>query len=260
MSRMKEELHTRLYAAQERWFALKETGVTKHDLKLQGLRERGDMFYCSRTLLFTGATRVAYERELKPFLDYCRELRGKTENREIDKRDFRAYMEDRLAAGGKASHFNKMRSAISKFGALYSKYDSFHAMSKWLGARIREMRKSGLLKGPDRPHITPQVQQAAIERLKALDARWQARTGEPRAYHLALELQKEGALRAIEATERLNGGSLAGIEGERGLVSVVGKGGRVRTVDISKKLYLRLEAHLQRAGSAPFVPLTEILA
>lgn len=255
-STMKEELHVQLYAAQERWFTLRETGVTKHDLKLQGLRERGDMFYCTRTLLFTGATRTAYERELKPFLDYCHDVRGKTSNRDIDKRDFRAYMEDRLAAGGKASHFNKMRSAITKFLSLYGKYESAHAMSKWLGARIREMKKAGLLQGPDRPHITPQVQQAAIDRLKTLDAHAEARTGQPRGYHLALELQKEGTLRAIEATERFRKESLLGVHGDRGLVSILGKGGRVRQVDISKDLYVRLATHFDRAGGAPLASLS----
>lgn len=255
-SAMKEELHRELYSAQERWFALRETGVTKHDLKLQGLRERGDMFYCTRSILFTGATRVAYERELKPFLDYCHDVRGKTVNREIDKRDFRAYMEERLAAGGKASHFNKMRSAITKFLSLYGKYESAHAMSKWVGARVREMKKAGLLQGPDRPHITPEIQQAAIDRLKTLDAHAEARTGQPRGYHLALELQKEGTLRAIEATERFRKESLLGITSERGLVSVLGKGGRLRQVDISKDLYTRLAAHFARVGDSALASLS----
>jgi len=48
LHRMKEELHQRLWAAQERWFALSETGVTKHDLKKEGLRDRGDIHYASR--------------------------------------------------------------------------------------------------------------------------------------------------------------------------------------------------------------------
>jgi len=42
--------------AQQRWFSLKDQGLTKHDLKMQGIRERGDMFFASRQILFTGAT------------------------------------------------------------------------------------------------------------------------------------------------------------------------------------------------------------
>jgi site-specific recombinase XerD len=255
ISAMKDELHARLWAAQERWFALKESGATKHELKLQGVREREDMFYCTRGLLFTGATRIAYERELKHFLDYCHEHRGKTENGRIDKRDFRAYMEDRLSQGGKVTQFNKMRSAISKFGALYGKYDSFHAMSKWVGEKIREMNRVGLLAGPDRPHVTPDVQQAAVERLRDLDRKHEIRTGQLRGYSLALELQKEGGLRSVEATERFTRLSLAGVQGECGLVTVLGKGGRMRTVDISLDLYRRLEGHFRQSASPALASL-----
>jgi hypothetical protein len=252
---MKDELHARLWAAQERWFMLKEAGATKHELKLRGVRERGDMFYCTRSLLFTGATRVAYERELKRFLDYCHEHRGKTENSRIDKRDFRAYMEDRLAQGGKVTQFNKIRSAIAKFGALYGKYDSFHAMSKWAGREIRERKAAGLLRGPDRPHVSASVQQATIDRLGHLDERHEQRTGEIRGYALALELQKEGGLRSIEATERLTRLSLAGARGEQGLITVLGKGGRMRTAEISRGLYERLEGFFRRSPSPTLAPL-----
>lgn len=96
ISRMKDELHARLWGAQQRWFSLKEQGWTKHELKMQGIRERGDMFYATRAILFTGATRLAYEHELKRFLDYAYTAQGKADNAAIDKKDFRAYMDARL--------------------------------------------------------------------------------------------------------------------------------------------------------------------
>ena len=70
ISGMKNEMHQKLWSAQQRWFALKERGLTKHDLKMQGIRERGDMFFATRAILFTGSTRLAYEQELKRFLNY----------------------------------------------------------------------------------------------------------------------------------------------------------------------------------------------
>ena len=100
ISKMKDELHARLWSAQQRWFTLKEQGWTKHDLKMQGIRERGDMFFATRGIIFTGATRLAYEHELKRFLDYAHTVRGKVDNSQVDKKDFRAYMESRLAKGG----------------------------------------------------------------------------------------------------------------------------------------------------------------
>ena len=250
---MKNELHARLWGAQQRWFALKDRGLTKHDLKMQGIRERGDMFYATRGLIFMGSTRLAYEQELKRFLDYAHTVRGKSENAQIDKKDFRAYMDVRLAQGGAKTEMNKIRAAIVKFGAFYGKWESFHALSRKLGATIRELSRSGLLRGPARPHVTPEVRQAVLERLTHLDKLAEARTG-PRAYALVLELQKEASLRSIEATDRFSRRSLLGLEDDRGKISILGKGGRVRTAFLSADLYRRLETHFSRSNVEALAP------
>jgi site-specific recombinase XerC len=255
ISKMKDELHARLWSAQQRWFALKEQGWTKHDLKMQGIRERGDMFYATRGIIFTGATRLAYERELKHFLDYAHTVRGKTDNSQIDKKDFRTYMEARLAQGGAKAEMNKIRAAIVKFGALYGKWESFHALSKKLGEQIRELSRSGQLRGPSRPHVSAEVRSAVIDRLRHLDALAGARTGAARGYALSLELQKEGSLRSVEATDRFTRQCLLGIDGDKGRIAVLGKGGRVRTVLISKDLYGRLEEHFRRSKADSLAPL-----
>ncbi len=254
ISKMKGELHARLWSAQQRWFALKEQGNTKHSLKMQGIRERGDMFYATRGIIFTGSTRLAYEQELKRFLDYANTVRGKTENAQIDKKDFRAYMDARLAQGGAKSEMNKIRAAIVKFGALYGKWESFHALSKKVGEQIRELSRSGQLRGPARPHVSPEVRAAVLERLKHLDTLAAARNGELRGYALSLELQKEASLRSIEATDRFTRQSLLGCEGEKGRIAILGKGGRVRTALISKELYFRLQAHFGRSKSEALAP------
>src|SRR5436190_1604659 len=254
ISRTKDELHAKLWQAQQRWFALKDQGLTKHDLKMQGIRERGDMFYATRGIIFTGATRLAYEQELKRFLDYAYAIRGKSDNAQIDKKDFRAYLKARMAEGGAKAEMNKIRAACVKFGALYGKWESFHALSKKLGEKIRELSRSGQLRGPARPHVTPEVRQAVLERLRALDAKAEARTGLPRGYGLVLELQKEASLRSIEATDRFGRQSLVGLEGDKGRISILGKGGRVRMALISADLYRRLEAHFERSQAAALAP------
>ena len=254
VSKMKDELHAKLWQAQQRWFSLKDQGYTKHSLKVQGLRERGDMFYARRGIIFTGATRLAYEQELKRFLDYAHAVRGKSENAQIDKKDFRAYMEARLAEGGAKAEMNKMRAAIVKFGALYGKWESFHALSKKVGEKIRELSRSGELRGPARPHVSPEVRQAVLDRLRALDVAAEVRTGEPRAYSLVLELQKEASLRSIEATDRFTRESLLGLSGDKGRISILGKGGRLRTAFVSPDLYRRMEAHFHRSKKAALAP------
>jgi hypothetical protein len=243
LSRMKDELHARLWTAQQRWFAQKARGESKLSLKLQGLGRRGEATFATRLILFTGATRIAYERELKRFLDYAHDVLGRTDNAQIDKKDFRAYLEAKIAQGSARTELNKIRAAVVKFGALYGKWESFHATSKKLGARIRALH----LPPPRRPHVSPDVRQSALDRLRDLDAQAEARTSCPRGYALALELQKEASLRSIEATDRFMAGSLMGLEGDYGRIAIVGKGGRPRTALISQRLYERLQFHFCRS-------------
>lgn len=231
LSAMKEDLHRKLWQAQERWFEWKARGEAKRGLKLEGLREFGELWARARYVIFSGATRVAYERELKRFIDFAYHVRGKAENRLIDARDFRAYMEALVARGAAAKHLSKVKSAIVKLGVLYGRAESFAAMSRKLGKRIRGLVRSGELAPPARPHVTPQVRDAIIARLKELDAACR----EPRAYHLAARLQEEASLRAIEATERFTRSSHVGLEGGRGMIRIIGKGGRIRTTAITRR-------------------------
>jgi hypothetical protein len=244
LSDMKEQLHQKLWAAQDRWFEQKAGGGTKRDLKLEGLRETGDIFAKTRFLIFTGATRVAYERELKRFVDYAHTALGRTQNREIDTKDFKAYIEHLLLHGASAKELSKVKSAIAKFGAFYGRAESFARVSRKIGGRIRELVRTHQLPPPARPHVTPQVREAVIRRLEQLDAECAA----PRAYHLAARLQQEASLRAIEATKRFGRQSLLGLTGEKGLVSILGKGGRVRTAEISCDLFSRIEDHFRRSS------------
>lgn len=244
ISQMKSELHARLWAAQQRWFAQKAQGESKLSLKLQGLGQRGEATFATRLILFTGATRIAYERELKRFLDYAHDVLGRTDNAQIDKRDFRAYLESRIAQGAAATELNKIRAAVVKFGALYGKWESFHAMSRKLGVRIRDLK----LPAPRRPHVSVDIRQAALCRLRELDAQAEARSGRPRGYALALELQKEASLRSIEATDRFKAQSLVSLEGDQGRIAILGKGGRPRSALISERLYERLQMHFCKSS------------
>jgi hypothetical protein len=212
------------------------------------------MFYATRAIIFTGTTRLAYEQALKPFLEFAREVRGRQDIVSIDRKDFRAYMEHRIALGGAKKELDKVRAAIVKLGAIYGRWESFHAMSKKMGEKIREMTKAGQLRGPERPHVTPEIRAAALNRLRHLDVLAERRTGNPRGYALALELQKEASLRSIEATDRFTAKSLLGLQGDRGQISILGKGGRIRTAHISKDLYSRLVAHFQRSKMESLAP------
>lgn len=255
ISHMKSELHARLWAAQERWFDIRKEGTGKHALKKKGLREHADMYHETRRILFTGATRVTYERELKRFVEYAHDVRGRRENAAIDKRDFRSYWEHRLTAGDSAKELNKLRSAVVKFAALYGKYQSFHALSRKLGASVRELTRAGVLDAPARPKVTAEIRDAVLLELEKRDREAERRSGVPRAFHLALRLQKEASLRSIEATERFGPACLVGVEGETGRIEVLGKGGRHREAEISRDLFEKLQHHFERVPVGPLSPL-----
>jgi site-specific recombinase XerD len=237
---MKAELHQQLWTAQQRWFRLEEAGATKHDLKVQGLREHGDMCHETRRIIFTGNTRVTYERVLKHFVEFCHD-RGIDRNQDISKREMRAYMEELMDRGLSESYLDKARSACVKFGALYGKYESFHAMSEKMGEKIRDLVEDGVIAGPDHQRITPEVADRAIERLAELDAKAE----DFRAYHLAAELQRECGMRAIEATERLTPDRLV-----EGYVIALEKGGKELARPVPPDLYRNLKDYFAESGAA----------
>ncbi len=244
---MKEELHQRLWAAQERWLALQGTGIGKHDLKLAGLREHGDAYHETRHLLFWGKTRVDYEHVLKRFIEFCHE-RGRERNSDIDKRDMRDYLKQQMDRGATASYLEKIKSAIVKFGALYGKYESFKAMGRKIAAEIRDRLAAGTTSSPLHQRTTPKLAQNAHARLRELDERFEVRTGLPRGYHLAAELQSRCGLRAEEASERMTPKRLS-------FCDVIGKGGRERDLAIPQDLLDRLRAFFAETGAAYIAPL-----
>jgi hypothetical protein len=159
-----------------------------------------------------------------------------------------------MAEGGAKAEMNKIRAACVKFGALYGKWESFHALSKKLGEQIRELSRSGQLRGPARPHVTPEVRQAVLDRLRALDAKAEARTGLPRGYALLSSSRRRPACARSRPPTASAGSPSQGSQGTKAGFSILGKGGRARTALISVDLYRRLEAHFERSKAAALAP------
>lgn len=240
LSAMKQDVHDRLWGAQQRWFALREQGQTKHGLKMQGIRECGDPNRCTRNLIFAGSTRLTYERTLKEFAEYAHREHGAARLVDVGKKEFRAFMDRAIAEGRATKTLNLYRSAIAKLGALTGQTESFAAISKKYGEKIRELKRAGVLQGPARQTPTRDVVERTIAVLRGYDARHWARTGEPRAYHLAAQLQLETAARSISATSRVTAESLR--EGNQ--IELVGKGGRRMVFTLSPELHRTLAAYL----------------
>jgi hypothetical protein len=210
---LRQDVHDRLWEAFQRWEALRQTGVTKHELKMRGIRECGDPNAHTRDILFTGNTLRSYEQVLKDFVAFAGREHVVTRLEDIGKKDFRTYMDRAIARGLAVKTLNRYRSALAKFGALTGKTASFAALSTKYGLRIRELAREGALPCPTRATPSRDVLDRAIAILRGWDARHFARTGEARAYHLAARLQLETAARSISVTGRLTAASL--LEGNR---------------------------------------------
>ena len=152
---MKSVLHARLWEAQQRWFAM---------------REQDDPNRFTRNLIFAGSTRLTYERVLKDVVEYAHREHGRQRLEDIGKREYRAFLDRAIEQGRTSKTLNLYRSALAKLGALTGRTESAVALSKRYGEKIRKLVRAGTLRGPARPHVTPEVRQAVMERLSRLDA------------------------------------------------------------------------------------------
>ncbi len=245
LSRLKSELHDTLWHAQQRWFQLRAQNYTKHELKVMGLHHAGDPNVMTRDLIFAGRTRLTYERDLKLFVTFVLREHGVQHLRDITVDHARAYLDRAIDERWAAKSIHKLRSELSKLGALIGKAESMKALSTEFGAIVRGLTAAGVLAGPGRQTPSAEVVARAVEVLRQGDL-----GQEGRAYHLAARLQLETAGRSVSVTERF---SLASVKD--GLhVEIVAKGGQVQTLPISAELHGHLREHLT-ANPGPLADL-----
>jgi hypothetical protein len=246
VSNLKQDVHDRLWRAFQRWEELRLTGVSKHDLKVRGIREAGDPNRYTRDILFTGCTLRSYEGVLKDFVGFAQSQHPVTHLEEIGRKDFRAYMDRAIAQGLAVKTLNRFRSALAKFGALTGQTQSFVALSQKYGWKIRGLAKLGQIPSPTRATPSREVLERAIGILKGWDARHFARTDEHRAYHLAARLQLETGARSVSSTDRITQSSLR--DGNR--IDIVGKGGKILIFTLSADLHRLLTQYLEQTPGA----------
>jgi hypothetical protein len=234
---LKQDVHDRLWKAFQRWEEIRLTGVSKHDLKMHGIRECGDPNRFTRSLIFTGNTLRSYEAPLKDFVEFAQRERGAKQLEDIGKAEFREFMDRAIARGLAVKTLNRYRSALAKFGAVTGQTQSFATLSRKYGWKIRALGKQGQLPCPTRATPSREVLERAISILRERDARHFARTGEARAYSLAAHLQLETAARSISVTSRLTADSLR----HDCHVALIGKGGKEQVFRITPDLHRTLQ-------------------
>lgn len=237
---LKQEVHDRLWRAFERWHEIRQTSVTKHELKVRGVRESGDPNQYTRSLIFTGNTLRSYEGVLKSFVEFAQREHGATRLEDVGKKAFRAFMDRAIAQGLAVKTLNRYRSALAKFGAVTGQTQSFASLSEKYGWKVRQLGRSGQLPLPARATPGREVLDRVINVLRAWDSRHFARTDEMRAYHLAARLQVETAARSVSVTSRVTAVSMR--EGNQ--IDLVGKGGKIMTFTLSPELHKALVLYL----------------
>jgi hypothetical protein len=237
---LSQELHDRLWRAFQRWEELRQTGVTKYELKTRGIRESGDLNKFTRNLIFTGNTLRSYEGVLQDFVEHAQREHGAQRLEDVDKKALRSFMDRAIAQGLAVKTLNRYRSALAKFGAVTGQTAAFVGICNRYGWKIRELQRVGQLAGPTRMTPSREVVERAIQILRERDARHFARTGEARAYQLAARLQLETTARGVSATERITQASL--MDGNR--ILLVGKGGKEMTFVLSPGLHRTLSLYL----------------
>jgi hypothetical protein len=235
-----QDVHDRLWRSFQRWEELRQTGVTKHDLKMRGIRESSDPNQFSRNLIFTGNTLRSYEGVLKDFVEHAQREHGAQRLEDVGKKALRSFMDRAIAQGLAVKTLNRYRSALSKFGALTGQTAGFVGICQRYGWKIRALQEAGQLAGPTRMTPSREVVERAIQILRERDARHFARTGEARAYQLAGRLQLETTARGISATERVTQASLL----DENRILLVGKGGKEMVYALSPSLHRTLSLFL----------------
>ncbi len=250
LSEMKQAMHDRLWNAHQRWLAMREAGsATKRELKLRGLREHGDANRYIRNLIFAGSTKRSVEETVKSFIEFAHEKFGVERLEDLGRREFNAFIEDGVARGLAASTLETRCSHLAKAGALLGRTASFATLSRCWARRIRAMAKTGELRPPERATPSLEIVERAVAILRDRDQHHVARTGEPRAYHLAARLQLVTAGRSVSATDRITLDALK----DGSLIEIVGKGGKPLLLEISPDLHAALRQHL----AARPVPLAD---
>jgi len=240
---LNQELHNRLWRAFQRWEELRKTGVTKHELKMRGIRESGDPNQFTRNLIFTGNTLRSYAGVLREFMEHARLEYGAERLEDIGKRALRSFMDRGIGQALAAKTLNRYRSALAKFGSLTGQTAAFVGICQHYGVKIRHLQRSGQLPGPNRKTPSREILDRAIQLLQEWDIRHFNRMDEVRAYHLAARLQLETGARSVSATERVSRDSL--LDGNR--IVLVGKGGKCQTHLLSPGLHRTLSLYLRHS-------------
>jgi integrase len=227
MSSKKGALSAEVYLLFEH---MKSFGVSKRELKIRAIKEGKPFYHHYGGMIFSFSTFETYKPKVKKFVHWCADRFSVEHITQIKHGMFREYINEQRSRW-KANTIKTHLAAIAKLGEGIGKAESFHRVSKQIQSQLPADKVS-------RPTYLSLGQ--ALQVLAIVD-----RTDH--RYGLAMCLQLETACRVREV-KLLRADDLLGLvlyEGKiRGVLSLRGKGNRVREVAVNPDLYDSLELAL----------------
>jgi integrase len=227
MASIKGRLTAELYLLFERMKAFSES---KKEAKMKARREGKPFYYYYNGKIFSHGTFETYKPKVKRFLYWCNDKFQVNCIVEIKHGMFREYIAEKLPKL-KPNTIKTLLAAIAKFGEGIKKSESFHRVSKQIQKTLPKDEIS-------RPTYLNANQALQVLKLVEQD--------NPR-YGLAMRVQLETACRVCEI-DRLRIESLLGfIQQEEqivGVLSLRGKGNRIRQVSVGEEIYRQLKQAL----------------
>jgi site-specific recombinase XerD len=210
---------------------------SKHEAKAEARSEgaRNSAEIAEKTAIYSYQTAESYKDVWHQLADFAKAECGLKDIEKLSSTEVKVYLESRISDGVAHSTFQKECAAINKLenalnsyadkrgtGREYNFRETVHQVKDGQG---KSLERSDL----HRAYTNPQAVIGAIERAD---------------HRLAAEIQHSGGARISE----MNLIKSSQLKGE-GKIEVQGKGGKMRELQVSEKIYSDLKNHIEKNGS-----------
>jgi len=210
---------------------------SKHEAKAEARAEgaRNSAEIAVKTAIYSYQTAESYKDVWHQVADFAKENCGLKDIEKLSQIEVKAYLECRIEKGVSHATFQKECAAVSKLENALQMYADKRGTERHYDFRttIREVSRSDGAKSLVRadPHRAYSTPQAVVGELERFD------------HQLAASLQLQGGARIDEIslvkTSQLKGD---------GKIEVSGKGGKIRNLQVSEKIYSDLKDHIEKNG------------
>ena len=232
------------WQVQQLYSSLAAIGASKHAAKSaaysNGAKTQAEV--AKITGIHSYATADAYRDVWRAVGEFARSEYGIRDMEKLTGQHAAAWLESKINDGIARATFDKYAAATSKLEAALNRYSEINEKGNKYDFNLKDVRSLGIKELGTRNH-EPRAYADPISMLSRLDSQ----------HSLAANIQLEGGARVKEASqikaEQLHGIHADKITGEmKGQISVVGKGGKARVIQVSPNTYNNLKNAINASG------------